>query len=140
MKREYIVKRKTGKAINRSAGFDPHISEPAINRIQFNCMNVYDGKSRFRWLLSRTANRNPLRDPEFFYLCLDAGYLEIDFPDDLMASMWEFFEASGDERYEFIPLTERQQAVIRDMADRNRFVVEPGLETDILLGREDELE
>ena len=133
MRREYIVRKKSGFGQRMGQTFDGSelLPDNVIRELLSHCAACYDGHGRYNVLLSKTSMYG--NSEEVYYIPLNAAYLEIDFPDDMMAQMWEFFDMQTLTEYSFTPLNCKQQQVIDIIKSRSSFTVEPGEEVSILL-------
>ena len=139
MKRKYIVRNINGFGHRMGQAWDfEALPDDEIRNMLFHCAAVYDGHGLFKYLMSKTPAYGNSED--VYYVPLGAAYLEIDFPDDLMASMWEFFELCEYPHLSFTPLNDRQDKIINIIKSRNQFYVEPGAEVSVLLELEGENE
>lgn len=137
MKRKYIVRNTTGFGQRMGQAWDfEALPDDEIRNMLFHCARVYEGHGLFKYLMSKTTMLD--NSDDVFYVPLGAAYLEINFPDDLMASMWEFFELCEYPHLQFTPLNDRQDKIISIIKSRNNFIVEPGVEVAILLELEGE--
>lgn len=139
MMRKYIVRNRSGFGHRMGQAWDFEVMpDDEIRNMLFHCARVYEGHGFFKYLMSKTPAYGNSED--VYYVPLSAAYVEISFPDDLMASMWEFFELCEYPHLNFTPLNDRQDKIISIIKSRNQFFVEPGAEVSVLLELQGERE